>query len=66
MPSAPNKMHIHKLAQDPSRHIDAPNLLPMKGFFVTKFESKVNCQLQNYKKKVLNCGGYSIFGVSLN
>jgi len=23
----------------------------MKGLFVTKFESKANCQLQNYKKK---------------
>ena len=23
----------------------------MKGLFVTKFESKENCQLQNYKKK---------------
>ena len=30
--------------------MEAPNLLPMKDLFVTKFESKANCQLQNYKK----------------
>ena len=30
--------------------LEAPNLLPMKGPFVTKFETKANCQLQNYKK----------------
>jgi len=30
--------------------MEPPNLHPMKGLFVTKFESKVNCQLQNYKK----------------
>ena len=48
--------------------LEAPNLLPMKGLFVTKFESnesKVNCQLQNCKK-VLNFGGFSLFGDSLN
>ena len=33
----------------------------MIGLFVTKFESKANSQLQNYKKKVLNFGGYSLF-----
>ena len=33
--------------------MEAPNLLPMKSLFVTKFESKANCQLQNYKKKSL-------------
>ena len=26
--------------------LEAPSLLPMKGLFVTKFESKANCQLQ--------------------
>ena len=31
--------------------MEAPNLLPMKGLFVTKFESKAYFQLQNYKKK---------------
>ena len=41
--------------------LKAPNTLPMKGLFVTKFESKANSQLQNYKKKVLNFGGYSLF-----
>jgi len=30
--------------------LEAPNLLPMKDLFVRKFESKENCQLQNYKK----------------
>ena len=48
----------------------------MKDLLVTKFESnegkhtsvqlQVNCQLQNYKKKVLSFGGCSLFGVSLN
>ena len=56
--------------------MDAPNRLPMKGIFVTKFESnegkhtsvklRVNCPLQNYKKQVLNFGGCSLFVVSLN
>jgi len=41
--------------------LEAPNTLPMKGLFITKFESnegkrtsvqlQVNCQLKNYKKK---------------
>ena len=46
--------------------MEPPNLHPMKGLFVTKFESKANCQIQNNKKKVLNFGCYSLFGVSLN
>ena len=46
--------------------MEAPNLLPMKGLFVTKFESKANYQLQNYKEKGLNFGGYFLCVVSLN
>ena len=30
--------------------LEAPNTLPMKDLFVTKFKSKENWQLQNYKK----------------
>ena len=30
--------------------MEAPNTLPMKDLFVTKFKSKENWQLQNYKK----------------
>ena len=49
--------------------LEVPNTLPMKGIFVTKFESnegkhtsvqlQVNCQLRN-DKTVLNFGGCSL------